>query len=139
MKQIDVAIIGAGAAGMMCALEARKRGRSVILLDHAAKIGEKIRISGGGRCNFTNIDARASRFLSQNPHFCKSALKRFTPADFIEMIEHHKIEWFEKKDKNASGALFCQQSASQIIDMFLSELFALDVHPQMESPVSDIA
>jgi predicted Rossmann fold flavoprotein len=138
MKQIDVAIIGAGAAGMMCALEARKRGRSVVLLDHADKIGEKIRISGGGRCNFTNLDAKAERFLSQNPHFCKSALKRFTPNDFVEMIEHHKIKWFEKDDKNASGALFCEETAGQIIDMLLSELFVLDVHPQMESPVSDI-
>lgn len=138
MKQVDVVIIGAGAAGMMCALEARKRGRKVVLLDHAGKIGEKIRISGGGRCNFTNIDAKAERFLSQNPHFCKSALKRFTPHDFVKMIENHKIQWFEKSDKNASGALFCEQSAEQIIDMLLSELFAFDVHPQMESPVTDI-
>jgi len=138
MKKIDVTIIGAGAAGMMCALEARKRGRSVILLDHAEKIGEKIRISGGGRCNFTNIEARADRFLSQNRHFCKSALSRFSPNDFIEMIERHKIEWFEKRDANASGALFCQKSAVQIIDMLLDELYALDVHPQMESPVSNI-
>ncbi len=138
MKQIDVAIVGAGAAGMMCALEARKRGRSVILLDHAEKIGEKIRISGGGRCNFTNIEATADRFLSQNTHFCKSALSRFSPDDFIALIERHKIEWFEKKDENASGALFCQKSAVQIIDMLLSELFALDVHPQMASAVNNI-
>ena len=138
MKKIDVAIIGAGAAGMMCALEARKRGRSVMLLDHAPKIGEKIRISGGGRCNFTNIDAGAERYLSTNPHFCKSALKRYTQHDFIDMIERHKISWFEKADKHASGALFCEKSAGQIIDMLLSELFALDVHPQLESPVTDI-
>ncbi len=138
MKQVDVAIIGAGAAGMMCALETRKRGRSVVLLDHGQKIGEKIRISGGGRCNFTNLDARPERFLSQNPHFCKSALKRFTPGDFLQMLERHKIEWVEKKDENASGALFCRDSAGQIIDMLLDELFALDVHPQLESPVSDV-
>ena len=138
MKQIDVAIIGAGAAGMMCALEARKRGRSVILLDHAQKIGEKIRISGGGRCNFTNLDARAERYLSQNPHFCKSALKRYTQHDFIKMVEQHNISWFEKADKHASGALFCAQSAGQIVDMLLSELFALDVHPQLESPATNI-
>ncbi len=138
MKQIDVAIIGAGAAGMMCALEARKRGRSVILLDHAPKIGEKIRISGGGRCNFTNIDAGAQRYLSQNPHFCKSALKRYSQHDFIDMVERHKISWFEKADKHASGALFCEKSAVLIVDMLLSELFALDVHPQLESPVSNI-
>ena len=138
MKQIDVAIIGAGAAGMICALEARKRERSVILLDHAEKIGEKIRISGGGRCNFTNLHAKAERFVSQNRHFCKSALMRFTQHDFIEMIEHHKIDWFEKADKNAQGALFCKESAGQIIDMLLDELFALDVLPQMESPVTDI-
>ena len=138
MKQIDVAIIGAGAAGMMCALEARKRGRSVMLLDHASKIGEKIRISGGGRCNFTNIDAGAERYLSTNPHFCKSALKRYTQHDFIDMIERHNISWFEKADKHASGALFCEKSAGQIIDMLLAELFAHDVHPQLESPVTDI-
>ncbi|MCP4934514.1 MAG: NAD(P)/FAD-dependent oxidoreductase [bacterium] len=138
MKQIDVAIIGAGAAGMMCALEARKRRRSVILLDHAQKTGEKIRISGGGRCNFTNIDARADRYLSANPHFCKSALRRYTQHDFIHMVERHKIDWFEKADKHASGALFCEKSATQIIDMLLSELFDLDVHPQLESTVSNI-
>ncbi len=138
MHKTDVAIIGAGAAGMMCALEARKRGRSVILLDHAEKVGEKIRISGGGRCNFTNRHTGADRFLSQNRHFCKSALSRFTPDDFLAMIERHRIEWFEKPDRHNPGALFCKQSARQIIDMFLKELRALDVLPQMESTVDHI-
>ncbi len=138
MKYSDIVIIGAGAAGMMCAIEAGKRGRSVVLLDHAAKIGEKIRISGGGRCNFTNLETGADRFLSQNRHFCKSALSRFTPGDFIAMIERHNIKWFEKQDRHNGGALFCQQSASQITDMLLKELLALDVQPQLESPVSHI-
>jgi predicted Rossmann fold flavoprotein len=138
MKQVDVAIIGAGAAGMMCALEAAKRQRSVLLLDHAATVGEKIRISGGGRCNFTNLDAKAERYLSQNPHFCKSALKRFTPRDFVEMIEQHNIRWFEKADKNTSGALFCEHQGVQIIDMLLSKLSMLDVTPLMECPVTEL-
>ena len=113
----DVVIIGAGAAGMMCAIEAGKRGRSVVLLDHAEKLGEKIRISGGGRCNFTNLDARPDNFLSANPAFCRSALARYTPRDFIALVERHGIAWHEKK----LGQLFCDGSAQQIIDMLKAE------------------
>ncbi|HBR69298.1 MAG TPA: aminoacetone oxidase family FAD-binding enzyme [Rhodospirillaceae bacterium] len=113
----DVIIIGAGAAGMMCAIEAGKRGRRVLLLDHAEKIGEKIRISGGGRCNFTNIHTRPENYLSSNPHFCKSALSQYTPQDFIALVEKHGIAWHEKK----LGQLFCDGSAQQIVDMLLKE------------------
>jgi predicted Rossmann fold flavoprotein len=114
---VDVVIIGAGAAGMMCAIEAGKRGRRVLLLDHAVKLGEKIRISGGGRCNFTNIDTRPENFLSGNPDFCRSALARYTPRDFIALVEKHRIAWHEKK----LGQLFCDGSSRQIIDMLKTE------------------
>ncbi len=97
MKSCDVLIIGAGAAGMMCAIEAGKRKRKIILLDHSEKIGRKILISGGGRCNFTNINTNANSFVSQNPHFCKSALARFTPQDFISLVKKHGIKFHEKK------------------------------------------
>ena len=138
MNQFDVVIIGAGAAGMMCALEALKRGRAVRLLDHAPKIGEKIRISGGGRCNFTNLGTKATRFVSQNPHFCKSALKRYSARDFVRMVEQHEIAWFEKQDPHNEGALFCERDAGQIIDMFLSKLKRLGVEPELEQVVTDI-
>ena len=111
----DVVVIGAGAAGLFCAAEAGKRGRRVLVVDHADRIGEKIRISGGGRCNFTNIHAQPSNFLSQNPHFCKSALARFTPQDFLAHVEAAGIAWHEKE----KGQLFCDESAQQIIDMLL--------------------
>jgi predicted Rossmann fold flavoprotein len=113
----DVVVVGAGAAGMMCAIEAGKRGRRVLLLDHAAKLGEKIRISGGGRCNFTNIDTRPGNFLSANPDFCRSALARYTPRDFIALVEKHGIAWHEKK----LGQLFCDGASRQIIDMLKTE------------------
>ena len=113
----DVVIIGAGAAGMMCAIEAGKRGRRVLLIDHAEKLGEKIRISGGGRCNFTNIGTQPEHFLSANPDFCRSALARYTPRDFIALVEKHGIAWHEKK----LGQLFCDGSAQQIIDMLKAE------------------
>ncbi|HZF22537.1 MAG TPA: NAD(P)/FAD-dependent oxidoreductase [Burkholderiales bacterium] len=116
-SSVDVAIIGAGAAGMMCAIEAGKRGRRVLLLEHAAKLGEKIRISGGGRCNFTNIESRPENFLSANPDFCRSALARYTPRDFIALVEKHGIAWHEKK----LGQLFCEGSSRQIIDMLKAE------------------
>lgn len=124
----DVVIIGAGAAGMMCAIEAGKRGRRVVLLDHAEKLGEKIRISGGGRCNFTNIDTRPENFLSANPDFCRSALARYTPRDFIALVEKHGIAWHEKK----LGQLFCDGSAQQIIDMLKAECD--DAHVQWCMP-----
>jgi len=116
-SSVDVAIIGAGAAGMMCAIEAGKRGRRVLVLEHAAKLGEKIRISGGGRCNFTNIESRPENFLSANPDFCRSALARYTPRDFIALVEKHGIAWHEKK----LGQLFCDGSSRQIIDMLKAE------------------
>src|ERR1700743_2701643 len=104
--------LGAGAAGFMCAIEAGRRGRRVWLIDHMAKIAEKIRISGGGRCNFTNIHTSPQSFLSQNPHFCKSALKQYTPQNFIALVQKHNIAFHEKK----LGQLFCDESALQIID-----------------------
>lgn len=118
MQSYDVVIIGAGAAGMMCALEAAKRGRSVLILDHAAAPGEKIRISGGGRCNFTNIHASPKNFISRNPHFCISALSRYTQRDFIALVERHGIAYHEK----TLGQLFCDGSARQIIHMLVSEM-----------------
>lgn len=118
MQSYDVVIIGAGAAGMMCAVEAAKRGRSVLILDHAAAPGEKIRISGGGRCNFTNIHASPKNFLSGNPHFCISALSRYTQRDFIALVERHRIAYHEK----TLGQLFCDGSARQIIDMLVLEM-----------------
>ncbi|MBY3083393.1 NAD(P)/FAD-dependent oxidoreductase [Rhizobium laguerreae] len=117
-RKSDVIVIGAGAAGMMAAIRAGKRGRSVVILDHARAPGEKIRISGGGRCNFTNIHAGPKNFLSANPHFGKSALARFTPADFIAMVDRHGIAWHEK----TLGQLFCDDSAKDIIRMLLAEM-----------------
>lgn len=123
MKQAwDIIIVGAGAAGMMAAIEAGKRGRRVLVLDHAKKPGEKIRISGGGRCNFTNIHASAANYYSGNPHFVKSALARYKPADFLALVEAHGIAWHEK----TLGQLFCDDSATQIIDMLLAEIRAVD-------------
>ena len=110
-------VIGAGAAGMMCAALAGQRGRRVLLLDHYDKVGEKIRISGGGRCNFTNLHATHRDFLSANPDFCRSALARFTPRDFIALVEKHRIAWHEK----TLGQLFCDESSRQIIDMLVEE------------------
>jgi predicted Rossmann fold flavoprotein len=116
-KQFDVAVIGAGAAGMMCAAVAGQRGRKVVLIDHATKLAEKIRISGGGRCNFTNLYAGPQNYLSQNPHFCKSALSRYTPQDFLGLMKRYRIGYHEKH----KGQLFCDDSAEQIIDMLKSE------------------
>jgi len=130
----DVVIIGAGAAGMMCAIEAGKRGRSVMLVDHSRKLAEKIRISGGGRCNFTNRYTKAENFLSNNPHFCRSALARFTPQDFIALLEKQGIRYHEKK----SGQLFCDDSAQQIIDMLQRECAAVGVDWQMPSQLKQV-
>jgi predicted Rossmann fold flavoprotein len=113
----DVIIIGAGAAGMMSAIEAGKRGRKVLLVDHYKKIGEKIRISGGGRCNFTNINTNPNKFLSQNPKFVRSALSQYTQNDFINLINKYEIKFHEKK----LGQLFCDHSAQQIVEMLLKE------------------
>ena len=130
----DVVIIGAGAAGLMCAIEAGKRGRSVLVLDHNKKIGEKIRISGGGRCNFTNRNVGPSNFISQNPHFCKSALARYTPTDFISLIEKHGILYHERKH----GQLFCDGSAEQIIRILLEECRKVNVEIQTEVIIAKI-
>lgn len=134
MQSVDVLVIGAGAAGMMCAIEAAKRGRSVLVLDHARKPGDKIRISGGGRCNFTNINASAKNFLSQNPHFCISALSRYTQRDFIKMVEKYRIAYHEK----TLGQLFCDGSATQIIDMLLDEMKHHGARLQLETSVENI-
>lgn len=135
MKQAyDVVIIGAGGAGLMCAIEAGKRGRSVLVIDHADEIGRKILISGGGRCNFTNLGAKADRYISNNPHFCKSALARFTPADFIEMVTRHRIAYHEKK----LGQQFCDDSAQLIVDMLLRECEDAAVTIRLGCPVERI-
>jgi predicted Rossmann fold flavoprotein len=115
--KFDVVIIGAGAAGLFCAAEAGRRGRRVLVLEHNAQVGRKILISGGGRCNFTNIHTKAENFISNNPHFCKSALARYTPQDFIELVKKHRIEFYEKK----LGQLFCRESARLIVEMLLAE------------------
>ncbi|SFP89659.1 hypothetical protein SAMN05216419_10301 [Nitrosomonas cryotolerans] len=135
MKLIkDVVIIGAGAAGMMCAIEAGKRGRSVLLLDHATKLAEKIRISGGGRCNFTNLYTHPENFLSDNPHFCRSALARFKPQDFVSLLKKHDILYHEKK----LGQLFCNDSSQQIINLLQKECNAVNVAWQLSSRVERI-
>jgi predicted Rossmann fold flavoprotein len=117
MNQTDVIIIGAGAAGLMCAIEAGKRGRRVLLLEQNDEVGKKIRISGGGRCNFTNINVTSAHYISQNPHFCKSALRRYTPLDFISMVKKYNISYHER----GHGQLFCNGSAEQLIRMLLKE------------------
>jgi predicted Rossmann fold flavoprotein len=118
LQDFDVIVVGAGAAGMMCGVEAARRGRRVLVVDHAKAPGEKIRISGGGRCNFTNLHTRPEAFLSQNPGFCISALSRYRPADFIALIERHGIAWHEK----TLGQLFCDGSARQVVDLLVDGL-----------------
>lgn len=134
MTTFDVVIIGAGAAGMMCAAEAGARGRKVLLIDHYHKLGEKIRISGGGRCNFTNIHTKPENFLSQNPHFCRSALARYTPQDFIKLVEKHRIGYHEK----TLGQLFCDDSATAIIQMLKTECDRAHVQWRMPCPVRGV-
>lgn len=131
----DVIVLGAGAAGLMCALEAGQRGRRVLLLEHNEKIGEKIRISGGGRCNFTNIHAEPGRYISRNPRFTYSALSRYTPQDFIAFVERHGIAYHEKK----LGQLFCDGSARQIIDALVSDCTAAGVTVRTGCHVEDVA
>jgi len=134
MQLCDVLIIGAGAAGLMCAIEAGKRGRAVRLVDHSAKLAEKIRISGGGRCNFTNIHTAPENFISANPHFCKSALKQFTQGDFVAMVQRHGIAYHEK----ALGQLFCDHRSQDIIDMLVAEAAAVGVTPELETAISSV-
>lgn len=134
MTQTDIIIIGAGAAGLMCAIEAGKRGRRVIVFDHAKKPAEKIRISGGGRCNFTNLHTSPKHFISRNPHFCVSALSRYTPHDFIALIKRHNIAFHEK----TLGQLFCDQSALQIISMLLEECEDAGVVIHLQTHIQNI-
>src|SRR5690242_20516152 len=134
MQTFDVAVIGAGAAGMMCAATAGQRGRRVLLIDHYGKVGEKIRISGGGRCNFTNLYATHRDFLSANPDFCRSALSRYTPRDFIALVEKHGIAWHEK----TLGQLFCDDSSKQIIEMLRAECAAGGVEWWQPCEVSNV-
>lgn len=134
MNTFDVIIIGAGAAGLMCAQEAGKRGRRVVVLDHATKAGAKILISGGGRCNFTNLNAGPEAFVSGNPHFAKSALKRYTQFDFIDMAQRHGIAYHERR----WGQLFCDGSARQIVDMLLDEGQAHGMDLRLGHRVTDI-
>lgn len=133
-KNYDVIIIGAGAAGMMCGAVAGQNGRSVLLIDHAKKAGEKIRISGGGRCNFTNIHCTHKNFISNNPHFCKSALSRYSPQDFIDLVERYDIAWHEK----TKGQLFCDGRSQEIIDLLLTECRQAGNELWLETEVSDV-
>jgi len=135
MTEVDVLILGAGAAGLMCAIEAGRRGRRVLVLEHADRPGKKILISGGGRCNFTNRNATPENFLSANPHFAKSALARFTPQDFLALVEKHRIPWHEK----TLGQLFCDRSAHDILNMLLAECAAAKVRIQLSTRVLSIA
>ena len=123
MKRVDVVVIGAGAAGLFCAAQAGQRGARVLLIDHAEKVAEKIRISGGGRCNFTNRDTTPAQFHSRNPHFCRSALARYPAQDFIALVQRHRIAFHEKH----RGQLFCDDSSQQIIDLLLRECEAGNV------------
>ena len=132
--KFDVIIIGAGAAGLYCAFEAGKRRRKVLVVEHNAQVGRKILISGGGRCNFTNTETRAENFISENPHFCKSALARYTPQDFVALVKKHNIEYYEKK----LGQLFCRESARQIVAMLLAECAAARVEIKTNCSVREI-
>lgn len=130
----DVIIIGSGAAGLMCAMHAGQRGRSVVLLDHARKLAEKIRISGGGHCNFTNLNTRPEKFISSNPDFCRSALARFSPQDFIALLQKHNIGYHEK----TLGQLFCDDESDVIITMLRGECEAAGVKRFMSCEIGEI-
>jgi len=134
MKNVDVVIIGAGASGLMCAIEAGKRGRKVLLLDHANKAGKKILMSGGGRCNFTNYSVEAENYLSNNVHFCKSALSRFTQWDFLALIQHYAIPYHEREQ----GQLFCNESARDIVNMLLTEADKAGVTIQLNTEIKTL-
>ena len=132
--EADVIIIGASASGLMCAIEAGKRGRSVIVLDHANKAGKKILMSGGGRCNFTNYQIDPENYLSHNPHFCKSALSRFTQWDFLALVDKYQIPFHERDH----GQLFCDESAKDILNMLLSEARLANVKIQLNTEIKAI-
>ncbi|HYF98154.1 MAG TPA: NAD(P)/FAD-dependent oxidoreductase [Coxiellaceae bacterium] len=134
MQKVEVIIIGAGAAGLMCAIEAGKRGRQVLVLDHANKAGKKILMSGGGRCNFTNLNINPDNYLSHNPHFCKSALKRYTQWNFIELVKKHAIPFHEK----TLGQLFCDNKSKDILDMLLLECQLASANILLETHVEKI-
>src|SRR6187455_2244143 len=130
----DVLVIGGGAAGLMCALTAGRRGRRVLVVEHANRVGKKILMSGGGRCNFTNTGTTPAQFISANPHFCKSALARYSPTDFIAMVERHGIKYHEKE----LGQLFCDDSSKQIVAMLLAECAAAGVRVQTSCSVEQV-
>ena len=132
--QFDAIVLGGGAAGLMCALTAGARGRTVLVVEHAPEVGRKILISGGGRCNFTNLQAVPERYLSANPHFCRSALSRYTPQDFIDLVERHGIAWHEK----TLGQLFCDGSARQIVALLIDECSRSGVHISCGQAVTEI-
>jgi predicted Rossmann fold flavoprotein len=134
MESFDIAVIGAGAAGMMCAAVAGQQGRRVALIDHAPRLAEKIRISGGGRCNFTNLHASPANYLSNNPHFCRSALARYTPRDFLALLRQHRVTWHEKH----KGQLFCDQSSEAIIEVLRAECDAGRVAWRRPLPVETV-
>ena len=134
-EEFDVIVLGAGAAGMLCAMTAGSRGRRVLLLDHANEVGRKIQISGGGRCNFTNLHVSADNFISGNPHFCKSALARYTQHDFISLIDKHGILWHEK----TQGQLFCDGSAREVVQMLLDECGASAVDIRTAQRITDVS
>ncbi|MBP3985535.1 NAD(P)/FAD-dependent oxidoreductase [Pseudoxanthomonas helianthi] len=134
-RDFDVVVVGAGAAGLMCALTAGQRGLRVVVLERANKPGKKILMSGGGRCNFTNTGAGPGNFISANPHFCKSALARYTPADFIELVERHRIAYHEKE----LGQLFCDESSKQIVKLLLDECAAAGVQLRTECQIERVA
>lgn len=134
MTQWDVVIIGAGAAGLMCAIEAGKRGRRVLVLDHANKPGKKILMSGGGRCNFTNLSVEPENFISHNPHFCRSALSRYTSWQFIDLVEKHEIAYHEK----TLGQLFCSGKSKEIVELLLAECAEASVTIQLNTPINTI-
>ncbi|MCH8506971.1 MAG: NAD(P)/FAD-dependent oxidoreductase [Ectothiorhodospiraceae bacterium] len=133
-QQVDVVVVGAGAAGLMCAIAAGRRGRRVLVLDHANKVGKKILMSGGGHCNFTNMYSTPDNFISHNPHFVKSALSRYTPWDFIALVEAHDVPYHEKK----LGQLFCDRSSKDIVRLLLDECAAVGARVLTHSPVSDV-
>ncbi len=135
LPEVDVLILGAGAAGLMCAIEAGRRGRRTLVLEHADRPGKKILISGGGRCNFTNLHASPENFLSANPHFAKSALARFTPRDFIALVEKHNIPYHEK----TLGQLFCDRSAHDILNMLLAECAGANVRIQLSTRILSVS
>jgi predicted Rossmann fold flavoprotein len=132
--KFDVVVIGGGAAGLFCAIEAGRRGRKVLVIERNAQLGRKIIISGGGRCNFTNINTAADNFISSNPHFCKSALARYTPDDFVRLVRKHKIDFYEKK----LGQLFCRENSRQIVEMLSTECRRSKVDVRTSASVSKI-